>query len=193
MSERQTTFDENGLAPACPWRCGASAVRRRVWSPYGAGILIGLLQIPAFLLVDTALGASSSFVTVGAHIAALFDKDAMNVAYFASHAAGGKNWWQVALVVGIAIGAFLSSRLSGTARRAVAPVWARATGITSFAPRAAMAFAGGFVLLFGARLAGGCTSGHGISGIAQLAVGSTVSVAAMFAGGIAVALLMRKV
>ena len=35
----------------------------RVWSPYVAGVIIGLLQIPAFLLADTALGASSSFVT----------------------------------------------------------------------------------------------------------------------------------
>ena len=37
------------------------------WSPYAAGAVIGLLQIPTFLLMDTALGASSSFVTVAAH------------------------------------------------------------------------------------------------------------------------------
>ena len=35
------------------------------WSPYVAGIVIGLLQIPAFLLIETALGTSSSYVTVG--------------------------------------------------------------------------------------------------------------------------------
>ena len=46
----------------------------------------------------------------------------------------------------------------------------------------------------GARIAGGCTSGHGISGMAQLSVGSMVAVAAMFAGGILTAtLLMRRV
>ena len=39
------------------------------WSPYVAGIVIGLLQIPAFLLIETALGASSSYVTVGGLIA----------------------------------------------------------------------------------------------------------------------------
>ena len=59
--------------------------------------------------------------------------------------------------------------------------------------RAVMAFADGFVLLIGARLAGGCTSGHGISGIAQFAVSSMIAVAAMFAGGIVTALLFRKV
>ena len=47
-------------------------------------------------------------------------------------------------------------------------------------------------MLFGARLADGCTSGHGLSGTAQLAIGSIVAVAAMFAGGIATALLVLK-
>lgn len=188
-----SSLDAYGLSPHCPVRKARTALARAAWSPYAAGFLIGILQIPAFLLVKTALGASSSFVTVGAHLAALFDAEAMDNAYFAAHAGGGKNWWQVALVVGIALGAALSARLSGTARSGVAPVWAKATGIAAFAPRAAMAFAGGFILLFGARIAGGCTSGHGISGVAQLAVSSIVTVAAMFAGGVAVALMMRKV
>jgi uncharacterized membrane protein YedE/YeeE len=49
-------------------------------------------------------------------------------------------------------------------------------------------------MLLGARIADGCTSGHGLSGMAQLSVGSTVAVAAMFAGGIATAmLLMRRI
>lgn len=49
-------------------------------------------------------------------------------------------------------------------------------------------------MLFGARLADGCTSGHGLSGVAQLAVGSTVAVAAMFAGGIGAGfLLLRRI
>ena len=42
---------------------------------------------------------------------------------------------------------------------------------------------GGTIMLFGSRLAGGCTSGHGISGMSLLSVSSFVSVAAMFAGG----------
>jgi len=56
-----------------------------------------------------------------------------------------------------------------------------------------MAFAGGFILLFGARLAGGCTSGHGISGISQIAVGSIITVIFMFAGGIFAARFLRRV
>jgi uncharacterized membrane protein YedE/YeeE len=168
-------------------------LRQKAWSPYAAGIVIGLLQIPTFLLMDTALGASSSFVTVAAHLAQLVDPAAATIKYFSSHMWGAKNWWQVAIVVGIAIGAFLSMRSSGARRQPISPVWSRATGVTTLTARAPMAFLGGFVMLFGARIAGGCTSGHGISGMAQLSVGSTVAVAAMFAGGIATALLFRKV
>ncbi|MDX2159033.1 MAG: YeeE/YedE thiosulfate transporter family protein [Hyphomicrobiaceae bacterium] len=167
-------------------------MRSRAWSPYVAGVIIGLLQIPTFLVMSTALGASSSFVTVGAHLAALIDPQVAQIKYFTSHMAGAKNWWQVAVVVGIAIGAFLSMRMSGAVRQSISPVWARATGTTSVLGRAPMAFVAGFLMLIGARIAGGCTSGHGISGMAQLSVGSTVAVAAMFAGGMLVANLFLK-
>ena len=165
----------------------------RSWSPYVAGVVIGLLQIPTFLLMNTALGASSSFVTVSAHLAALVDPGVSSIKYFASHMTGAKNWWQVAIVVGIALGAFLSMRMSGARRQPVSPAWGRAMGTTSLLSRAPVAFAGGFVMLLGARIAGGCTSGHGVSGMAQLSIGSTVAVAAMFAGGIVAAMLLRRV
>lgn len=164
----------------------------KAWSPYLAGAIIGLLQIPTFLLLDTALGASSSFVTVAAHIAALFDSRVSEIKYLASHMWGAKNWWQVAVVGGIAIGAFLSMRLSGTRRRTIAPVWVRAMGTTTLQARAPIAFLAGFIMLFGARIAGGCTSGHGISGMAQLSAGSTLAVAATFVGGILTAMLLLK-
>jgi uncharacterized membrane protein YedE/YeeE len=65
-------------------------------------------------------------------------------------------------------------------------------GTSTFAIRAPIAFLAGFIMLFGARIAGGCTSGHGISGMAQLSVGSTLAVAAMFAGGILTAMMLRR-
>ena len=163
------------------------------WSPYVAGIVIGLLQIPAFLLIETALGASSSYVTFGGLIASWIDPSILKIDYVAKHVAlTGKNWWQVALVTGIAIGAFVSMKLSGARRQPISPIWARALASTGPARRYAVAFAAGFIMLFGARLADGCTSGHGLSGTAQLAVGSMVAVAAMFAGGIATALVLLR-
>ena len=50
-----------------------------------------------------------------------------------------------------------------------------------------LTFLGGAVLLFGARLAGGCTSGHSLSGGLQLAVSSWIFTASMFAAGVATA------
>jgi uncharacterized membrane protein YedE/YeeE len=167
----------------------------KAWSPYVAGVVIGLLQIPAFLLIETALGASSSYVTVGGLITSWVDPSILTIGYVAKHLAlTSKNWWQVALVTGIAIGALISMKLSGAQRHSISPIWARALSSTSPAWRYAVAFAAGFIMLFGARIADGCTSGHGLSGTAQLAVGSMVAVAAMFAGGIATALtLLRRI
>jgi hypothetical protein len=52
-----------------------------------AGILIGLLQIPAFLIVAAALGASSSHVTIGGLIASVFDPSVAPIDYLAKHVA----------------------------------------------------------------------------------------------------------
>ncbi|PBP20194.1 YeeE/YedE family protein [Diplocarpon rosae] len=46
---------------------------------------------------------------------------------------------------------------------------------------------GGILLTFGSRIAGGCTSGHGISGMSQLSVASIITVTSMFGGGVALA------
>ena len=57
----------------------------------------------------------------------------------------------------------------------------------------AFAFIGGTVMAFGARLAGGCTSGHGISGALQLSVGSWIALMCFFAGGVVTAKLMFSI
>jgi uncharacterized membrane protein YedE/YeeE len=62
-----------------------------------------------------------------------------------------------------------------------------ATNVISI-PRAIL---GGFVMVFGARLAGGCTSGHGISGMSTLSISSIITVASIFSGGIALASALR--
>lgn len=167
-------------------------LRDPAWSPYFAGAVIGLLQIPAFILIGTALGASSSYVTVVGTLASVVDPAIVQIDYVAKHLSGAKNWWQVALVVGIALGALISARMSGMARSGIAPVWQSMLGANTARTRPAMAFVGGFLMVFGARVADGCTSGHGISGMAQLAVGSTIAVAAMFAGGILTATLLPR-
>jgi hypothetical protein len=58
--------------------------------------------------------------------------------------------------------------------------------------RSVAALLGGIVIMYGARMAGGCTSGHGISGTLQLALSSWVFFLVMFAAGVATALVMFR-
>ena len=69
------------------------------------------------------------------------------------------------------------------------PMWIARFG-DNIILRAVVAFAGGILMAFGARLAGGCTSGHGISGTLQLNLASWIAVICFFIGGIAVAMLL---
>jgi len=73
----------------------------------------------------------------------------------------------------------------------VPTLWARRFG-ASPAKRYAGAFFGGLLLMLGARVAGGCTSGHGISGSLQLALSGWVFFASIFASGLATAFLLYK-
>lgn len=168
-----------------------NAMRTKTWSPYVAGVIIGLLQVPAFLIIGSALGASSSYVSVSGYIMRLIDPMIEEIGYFEKYMTSMKYVWQTSMVVAIGVGALISSRLSGSKRPAYSPAWRTLAGV-SLSQRLGMAFLGGFILLFGARWAGGCTSGHGISGIGQLSVGSMVVVLFMFIGGMAVANLMRR-
>ena len=97
------------------------------------------------------------------------------------------------LVAGLILGAFISAKLSGTfAFRWVPILWQDAAGGNVFT-RWLVALVGGCLMGLGARWAGGCTSGHGISGCLQLAVSSWLAAACFFVGGIATAMLIFKV
>ncbi|HVX41768.1 MAG TPA: YeeE/YedE thiosulfate transporter family protein [Gemmatimonadaceae bacterium] len=91
------------------------------------------------------------------------------------------------LVVGLLIGGFLAAQIGGT-NRALEQV--HATEHTTGA-RYRDAFIGGLLIIFGARLAGGCTSGHIISGITQLAVSGMLFGAAVFGAGMITAKLLK--
>ncbi len=92
------------------------------------------------------------------------------------------------LVIGLLIGGFLAARLAGdkAAPEHVHP------GETTSGKRYRDAFIGGFLIVFGARFAGGCTSGHIISGITQLSMSGLLFAAGVFATGILTAKLMHK-
>ena len=167
------------------------------WSPYAVGVGIGLLSWFAFATANHPLGVSTAFE----HTAALTEKAVVpgveqTNGYFAAKAAEGKPpkiGWEWMLVLGVFVGAYLSSRLSGDRSPETVPALWRWRFGGSVAVRLAAAFLAGAVMMFGARLAGGCTSGHGISGSLQLALSSWVFFLSLFAGGLATAwTLFRK-
>jgi uncharacterized membrane protein YedE/YeeE len=146
------------------------------WNPIVAGVVIGLLQIPAFLAIKSAIGTSTSYVTIAGYISNLVDPNsALSAPYLNKYMGSAGNIWQVVMVFGVTIGAYISSTLG-----AVNIVHQDGLGDTS----PITAFFGGMVLVVGSRIAGGCTSGHGISGMAQLGIASIVTTMFMFVGGI---------
>ena len=66
-------------------------------------------------------------------------------------------------------------------------MWIARFGADSYGLRTAFALVGGVLMASGARMTGGCTSGHGMSGTMQLAVSSWISVVCFFIGGALVA------
>jgi len=157
------------------------------WSPYVVGAGIGVLSWLTFYFSEKSIGASSFY----AHIAGFFGKliaprHTKSLAYF--KAKPPRVSWGFAFVVATIVGGAIAALTGGEFANEWLPhMWEARFG-ESIVLRAAIGFGGGLLMAFGARLAGGCTSGHGISGTLQLNPGSWITVICLFIGGIAVAI-----
>ena len=162
------------------------------WSPYAAGIGIGILSWFTWLISSKPIGCSTSFARTAGMIEKLFrGKKVEGKLYYRE--VKPEIDWQWMFVLGIIGGALVSSLLSGDFGWQWIPgKWEMAFGNNMWL-RFFAALSGGTLLGFGARWAGGCTSGHGISGTMQLAVSSWVSAICFFIGGIAMAHLIFNV
>ncbi len=162
---------------------------KSTWSPYVAGALVGVLAVASVVATTKYLGApkymgvSTSYVRAAALIEQQIDKKHVEKnEYF--HSKGVKLDWQMAFVVGIFAGALLSALAGGTFKfEAVPDIWQQRFG-SNPVKRAVGAFLGGVIILFGVRLAGGCPSGHGLSGMMQLSLSGAVAMIAFMVGGI---------
>ncbi len=157
------------------------------WSPYIVGAGIGILSWFAFLLSNKPLGCSTAFARTGGMIERIFrGNKVLEKAYYAKFVPTVD--WEWMLVLGVVIGAFISSSLSGVFDlRWVPNKWIEAFG-EAIGPRLVVALIGGFFMGLGSRWAGGCTSGHGISGSLQLTVSSWLAAICFFVGGIVTAM-----
>jgi hypothetical protein len=156
-------------------------LREKSWSPYAAGAGIGALQVAAMATTKRPLGVSSAFEDAAALTARAVAPEAMDVAaYERARGEAPKIGWTAALVVGVLLGSAASARLSGDRQPPRVPeMWRRHVG-SSVRGRQAAALAGGALMMFGARMGGGCTTGHGISGSMQFAASSWLFTPIMF-------------
>lgn len=146
------------------------------------GVLFGLLGAASMFLFGP-IGVSGTYPRLtGAALSELVPQWAAQAPYLAKM--GGLVRAETMIAVGLVLGGFLAARMG----RRRAP----ATASKPVRWRLMQAFVGGFLLLVGARLAGGCTSGHVISGIAQLSVSGLVFGAGVFASGIFTARMLKR-
>lgn len=176
------------------------------------GILLGLAFFMAVLLVKP-IGVSTQFVIADAIV---WDAISPNVivvdetsksgyaspnAYlnksggkYAAHAANPVNYSFV-FVIAMMVGAFLSAMLKGdkpsAEQKDMPDVWRNRFGDNK-AVRYGVAFLSGFLVLYGARLAGGCTSGHMMSGMMQTSLSGYLFALGTFVTAIPLAILTFK-
>jgi len=160
------------------------------WNPYLTGFLLGLVLLLTYVVTGRGLGATAAFAAMSSWLVGLF-----STAHVEGNLVHAKYWndgapllnWTLFLLIGAVIGAFLSGwqgrRLSLTIERGPN---------VSDRTRLLLAFAGGFIAAFGARIAKGCTSGQALTGGSILNAGSLVFMLACFASAYAVAWFVRK-
>jgi len=159
------------------------------WRPYAVGVAIGMLSWLTFLLSDHPIGVSTAVAkTAGMMERAVRGAEVAERPYYQK--IGLDIGWEWVFVAGIIPGALLSAVTSGQFEATMTPeMWTSAFGDVG-SLRWITAFLGGMIMMIGARWAGGCTSGHGISGTLQLVVSGWVAMFSFFAGGVITAFLL---
>jgi len=161
------------------------------WNPYLVGALLGLVLLATYLVTGRGLGATGAFSSVAAWLASL----AVSVDHVTANAVHARYWndgaplasWTVFLLGGALLGALISG-WQGRRLRLMVERGPRISGST----RLLLAFCGGFVAAYGAKLAKGCTSGQALTGGAILNVGSLVFMMSVFAAAYGLAWFVRK-
>ena len=144
------------------------------WPWWLSGILIGLTVPLLYILAGKGFGISTSFQQLGSMCA-----PHSKLEYLRKHDRQA-NLWTVVFAIGIALGAFIATKfLSDDPARLLPQTYATVGGGIKL-------LVGGLLIGFGTRYAGGCTSGHSITGISNLNWPSLVATIFFFVGGLAV-------
>ncbi len=172
------------------------------------GLLLGLVFFAAVLLVKP-IGVSTQFVILDGIVADMVNPDLVtqtDEGYTSTNAYLAKSKGKYAkavsnplnysfvFVIAMVLGGYLSVRMRGgldKAEKTMPALW-RANFGDSVAKRNIAALIGGFIVLYGARLAGGCTSGHMMSGMMQTALSGYIFALGAFAAAVPVAMMLYK-
>jgi hypothetical protein len=183
-----TTLDQ----PQKTWRSRLfNRPTRPYIHPYLGGLLLGLVLFTSFFLTGNGLGASGGLnriIVFGQDLIAPEHVD--RTPYLLKMAGGALNPlddYLVPMVIGAVVGGFVSGLLGGRLK-----VETGKGPHISVRTRWLMAFLGGSIMGYGARVARGCTSGLALSGGAVLSLGAWVFMFSIFAGGYAMAYFVRK-
>jgi len=155
--------------------------RRLPW--WLGGILMALLLLFSFSVfgADRPIGAST-YIPYYAGI--IFGMDPKDYTYLQEIEKAGA--WEGVMLFGVFVGGFITSVfITKTFRFSIVPTAWKVYKNNSIISRLSWSFFSGFLLIIGARLAGGCTSGHFLSGMSQTAFSSMI-----FGGVVLVTLLV---
>lgn len=159
--------------------------------PYYAGILLGVVLFLAFFISGNGLGASGGLNRMLVYVQDLFMPDHIDRTPYLLDMAGGStnplDSWVVFVGIGVVLGGFVSGWRNGRLK-----LETNKGPQISNRMRWMMAFIGGAIMGYGARLARGCTSGQALSGGAVLSAGSWAFMFAVFGGAYLLAYSLRK-
>ena len=149
------------------------------------GAAIGLVTLALLWVTNQRLGISTGFENLCALV--------VRTPYLQRPEIRGTHGWRLPFLAGLLVGGLASALASG----GWAPIWDAGPfdEVIGWGPEGKLLwmFVGGLLIGFGTRLAGGCTSGHGIFGIANLERASLESTLAFMAAGIVTTTLVYRV
>ena len=160
------------------------------WNPYIVGVCIGIVIVLSFVITGRGLGAIGAFSSfVASVIKGIAPEHAMNNPIYSEYLSSGHPLkdWVVIEIAGVCLGGFISGLLSGRLKFEVI----KGPHISS-ANRLILAFTGGMLMAFAAKVTRGCTSGLAISGGMLLAPAAFLFIMGMFASGILTALIIYR-
>ncbi|MCM1565659.1 MAG: YeeE/YedE family protein [Dehalobacter sp.] len=165
------------------------ALKKKRWSPWIAGGLLGVTAVACYAIAEKTLGASGGFESMASILGSSFHLSWANSIYFRLVKPPEVSF-QMVQFIGMFFGALIASFYSRDLKIRMIPdqEWVQRFG-PSKVKRWILIFLGGVIIEFAAGIAGGCTSGLGISGTIQLSPAGLIFIVGVFTSGI----LMTKI